>query len=110
MAGERLCPLDALPEGGSHGVATGPDGQAATLFLVRRGDRVYGYRNACPHTGAPMEWQAHRFLDLSGEYIVCGVHGALFRIEDGFCLFGPCQRSYLKPVAVTVRDGWIWRG
>lgn len=108
MAGERICPLTALPERASRGHGPCAGKQAASVFVVRVGDRVYGYRNACPHTGAPMEWQTHRFLDLSGQYIVYGVHGAVFRIEDGYCLEGPCRRSYLQPVPVAVRDGWVW--
>jgi nitrite reductase/ring-hydroxylating ferredoxin subunit len=30
--------------------------------------------------------------------IQCALHGALFRIEDGYCLYGPCQGASLHPL------------
>jgi nitrite reductase/ring-hydroxylating ferredoxin subunit len=32
---------------------------------------------------------------------------ALFRIEDGYCVSGPCTRQSLQRIAVTERDGWL---
>jgi nitrite reductase/ring-hydroxylating ferredoxin subunit len=79
--------------------------------LVRRGDQVFGYRNACPHTGAPLDWQPDRFLDAGGELIQCATHGALFRIDDGACLWGPCAGQSLTPLSLVVREGMVllWR-
>jgi nitrite reductase/ring-hydroxylating ferredoxin subunit len=74
-------------------------------FLVRAGGRIHGYRNACPHTGAPLNWLPDRFLTEEGDYIVCALHGALFRIEDGLCVFGPCQGRSLEKVPVRWEDG-----
>jgi nitrite reductase/ring-hydroxylating ferredoxin subunit len=82
--------------GGGHGI-----------FLVRKGDRVFGYRNRCPHTGAPLEWQPDQFLDFDGSFIQCALHGALFRIHDGYCLRGPCAGHGLEPVEVRVEEGRV---
>ncbi len=107
MTHRTLCALDSIPDGGSRGYAVDPEADYADLVLVRRGERVHAFRNRCPHTGAPMEWVPHRFLDATGDYIQCGLHAALFRIEDGYCIAGPCARRSLEPVAVTVRDGMV---
>lgn len=104
----QLCRVTDIPDGDSRGFDTGADGLPARFFVVREGERVWAYINRCPHTGAPMEWQPHRFLDLTGSYIVCGVHGALFRHSDGYCLSGPCKGRSLETLAARVEDGWVW--
>ena len=80
-----------------------PDARYADLIVVCTARGLFGYRNRCPHTGAPMEWEPDRFLDISGTLIQCGIHGALFRIEDGYCLSGPCARQSLQAVALIAR-------
>ena len=107
MTEHPLCRLDDLPEGQSRGFALDPDAHYADLLVVRARTGIYAYRNRCPHTGAPMEWEPDRFLDFSNTLIQCGIHGALFRVEDGYCIAGPCARQSLQRIAVTERDGWL---
>ncbi len=102
-----LCALDDLEDPGSRGFSVELGGQHLELFVVRRRDRVYAYRNSCPHTGAPLEWTPHRFLDLAGSFIECATHGALFRFEDGRCLRGPCAGDGLEPLNVNLCDGQV---
>ena len=103
-----LCRLDELADPGSRGLllplSAGVD---LACFVVRRGERVFAYRNACPHTGAPLEWRPHQFLDADGALVQCALHGALFTPEDGRCVHGPCAGEGLEAVPVTVRDGWV---
>jgi nitrite reductase/ring-hydroxylating ferredoxin subunit len=103
-----LCRLDDLEDPASRGFPAGAGEGARGFFLVRRGDAVFAYRNRCPHTGAPLEWLPDRFLDPEGAFIQCALHGALFRIEDGRCLRGPCAGDSLEPLAVAVRDGRVF--
>lgn len=100
-----LCPLDELSNPGSRGFRLSEGNQTMELFVVRRDGRVYGYLNTCPHTGAPLEWMPDRFLDITASLIQCALHGALFGIEDGRCLRGPCLGQRLLPIKVAVRDG-----
>jgi nitrite reductase/ring-hydroxylating ferredoxin subunit len=102
----KLCPLNAIAVDGSKGIYL-DDASEAALFLVRRGERVFAYRNRCPHTGAPLEWQEGRFLDSDGALIQCATHDALFRIEDGVCIAGPCVGAALQPLPVRVVDGVV---
>ncbi len=102
-----LCLLDQIPINSSKGFAANPSDHYADILIVRTTRGIYAYRNRCPHTGAPMEWQPDHFLDCDNRWIQCGLHSALFRIEDGYCIAGPCQQQFLQPFAVTVKDGWI---
>lgn len=82
--------------------------EAVNLLLVRKKGRVYAYRNLCPHVAIPLEWREHDFLTADTSLIQCANHGALFTIEDGLCISGPCNGQSLLPIAVTERDGGIY--
>jgi len=68
---------------------------------------VYAYVNTCPHRGTPQGLVEDRFLDAAGELLVCATHGAMFCIEDGYCIEGPCERASLARASVIVRDGEV---
>lgn len=107
MTETAVCPLEALQDPGSLGIEGEAPGDHG-FFIVRRGAAVFAYRNNCPHTGAPLEWQKNRFLDLGGQLIQCAMHGALFEIETGKCVRGPCVGSSLTPVAIRLESGQIF--
>jgi nitrite reductase/ring-hydroxylating ferredoxin subunit len=98
-----LCNSAGLAEGQAQGVhAAGRD-----IVVVRRYGHVHAYINRCPHSGVNLEWLPDQFLDSSGEYLQCALHGALFRITDGHCVHGPCAGDALQPIAVVEQDGQI---
>ncbi|WP_017936852.1 Rieske (2Fe-2S) protein [Zestomonas thermotolerans] len=100
----RLCAPDELAEGQSRGFSL----QDLQLLAVRRHDRVYLYRNRCPHRGVSLDWHANQFLDDSRSLLRCAQHGALFLIETGECVTGPCAGDYLQALPCREdRDG-IW--
>jgi nitrite reductase/ring-hydroxylating ferredoxin subunit len=100
--------LDEVPDGDSQGFVGEVDGVREPLAAIRKGDRVYVYINRCPHVGAPLDWQPGKFLTRDKELIQCTAHGALFMIEDGACVIGPCMGRGLDPVPVEVRDGAVY--
>ncbi len=100
----RLCRLVDLPDGGTRSFGASPGGFTG-LFAVRRGERAFVYVNACPHIGAALDAVPGRFLAADGNLIVCGTHGAAFRIEDGLCLRGPCEGRSLEPIPVEIVEG-----
>lgn len=97
-----LCTLNDLNETGSKGMTVDFQGQPTAMFVVKKDDSVFAYINNCPHAGAPLEWKEDVFLNDEGKYIVCGMHGALFEIENGICIDGPCFNQSLTPVAIDI--------
>ncbi|MCD8523477.1 MAG: Rieske (2Fe-2S) protein [Saccharospirillaceae bacterium] len=99
-----LCHTDTIAEGQSKGFEL--EGQP--VFVVRKQDRFFVYHNQCPHLGINLEWLPDQFLDSDGCLIQCAMHGALFLIDDGQCIAGPCQGQRLMAVQHELRDGQIW--
>jgi nitrite reductase/ring-hydroxylating ferredoxin subunit len=102
-----ICRWDDIADPGSRGIDGRDHGLAWDFFVVRSDDRAFAYLNRCPHTGAPLDWMPDQFLDSDGALIQCAVHGALFRVEDGLCLHGPCLGGSLTSVAVEIVDGVV---
>ena len=105
--GTRLCRLADLPDPGSRDFTFGVGPSAFEMFVVRRDAAAFGYRNSCPHTGAPLNWLPGRLLDPMRAIIQCATHGARFRIEDGLCTWGPCRGDSLEAIPVRVQDGVV---
>jgi nitrite reductase/ring-hydroxylating ferredoxin subunit len=106
-AGTPLCRLDALAETDSRGFSFGSGAERCEVFLVRKAGRLHAYVNQCPHVGTPLDWREDHFLNLERTLILCATHGALFRIEDGYCVAGPCLGKRLRPVALEIEQGEI---
>jgi nitrite reductase/ring-hydroxylating ferredoxin subunit len=102
-----ICPLADLADPGARGFTLGSGDWPLRGFVVRRGATVRAYVNHCPHAGFPLNWQPDRFLTPGGELILCVMHGALFEIDNGHCVAGPCAGLALQPLAVRVRDGCV---
>ncbi len=99
-----LCTSSHLPEAHSKGFALGEH----ALFAVRRQGEVFVYKNRCPHRGVPLEWQPDQFLDSSASLIQCATHGALFLIENGECVAGPCEGQSLTVIKSREDAEGIW--
>lgn len=100
----RLCAPNEVTEGQSRGFELAGE----KLFAVRKDGRLHAYRNRCPHRGIPLEWQPDQFLDVSASLIQCATHGALFLIDSGECVAGPCAGQSLEAIAIHEDDQAIW--
>jgi nitrite reductase/ring-hydroxylating ferredoxin subunit len=101
---KTLCRLNDLPDGGASALDLGTEAQPDPVIVLRQGDRVFAYRNECPHTGRRLDWAPGKFL-IDGNQLICAAHGACFYIESGRCFAGPARGDALASVAVEVVDG-----
>ncbi len=102
-----LCRLDEIADRAAKGFELDRHGDQLAICVIRRGTQAYGYVNSCPHLGVFLEWQPDKFLTPDGRFLLCSMHGALFQVEDGLCVAGPCFKKKLKPVALDVYNGEI---
>lgn len=102
-----ICDLDDIPDQKTRGFSIEHNDEKIDFFIVRKNENVFGYINRCPHTGVNLDWQADQFLEYGGQRIQCSTHGALFRIRDGYCIYGPCAGRYLTPVRLVITNDRI---
>ena len=103
----RLCRVEEVPEGGARGFRFGSGTDFRAVFLVKRQGRLYAYVNHCPHLGTTLDFQPDRFFDRDTGYLLCATHGARFRVEDGYCVDGPCSGKSLAKAAIRIDQGEI---
>lgn len=106
-SGQRLAPVHSIPDGQAKEFVFGKGVNAFRMFVVRRGEQVFGYLNLCPHYSLPLNHRADEFMTRDGTKIMCRQHLALFRIEDGACVDGAAEGRALDPVPVEVREGMV---
>lgn len=106
-AGVRLGELALIDDGKARNFVLQLRAGRFHGFVVRQGDAVHGYVDRCPHAGVPMAQQLDDYLSPGGDLIACSWHGALFRIDDGLCVGGPCVGQRLMPWPVAIVGGEI---
>lgn len=71
------------------------------VLIVKRDERLFAYRNACPHQGLPLHDGA-----CEGDHITCPWHGYCFDVTSGECESAP--QVQLEPYPLRVQDGRVW--
>jgi nitrite reductase/ring-hydroxylating ferredoxin subunit len=92
---EELCSTDDFEDKTTKGITLNNQ----QYVVIQKDSQFYVYKNRCPHIGINLEYQPNRFLNKEEQYIQCTNHGALFEIETGYCIAGPCSGKSL--IAVT---------
>ena len=80
------------------------------VVIVKRDGQFHAYLNWCPHLGIELNFMPDQFLDSDNQFLICANHGALFEIDSGDCLSGPCSGDALLAVPLEVREEQIWLG
>ncbi len=113
--GEMICLLEALP---SHqakrfqircsdilpfvGMNADPE-DYLSAFVLRKDEHIVAYLNRCAHLPMEMDWNPGIFFDEDFSHIVCSTHYALYEIDTGICVHGPCPKgAKLIPLRVQV--------
>jgi nitrite reductase/ring-hydroxylating ferredoxin subunit len=107
-SGQAVCRLSDLDDPGALGFQFRDGDRLFQAFAVRRGAAVYGYIDRCPHAGWPLALEPDRFLTQDKAFILCAGHGALFRLQDGVCVAGPCAGKALRSWPLVVNDGLVF--
>ncbi len=99
-----LCHINDIPEDDSRGFSY----RGLNIIAVKKNGQLYLYQNSCPHLGIPLEWQEHQFLNHDKSLIQCNTHGALFTIDTGACISGPCEGSHLQQIHYCVEKDYLF--
>jgi len=99
-----LCKTSDIEDPGSKSFELKIKRKTQSIFVVHKDGEFFAYYNQCPHTGASLEWQEDQFLDLDKALLQCATHDALFIINTGECIAGPCNGDALQAIPVTIED------
>ena len=106
---------DAIPLCNSGDLVDGGDavpfdvryfGQTCRGFAVRFRGKVHAYLNRCTHVPMEMDYQPNKFFDITGSYLICATHGAIYSPETGEGRGGPCRGGLVK-IALSEQDGVV---
>ena len=103
-----LCNTDALQNSTAKEFTLSQFTPPLEIFVARKNNEFYAYFNRCPHTGVNLNWRENEFFDIFHEFLQCATHGALFKVEDGYCVRGPCAGAYLQAVRVINKHGTLF--
>lgn len=79
------------------------------LIVLRVAGAPRAYVNACPHQFLPLDHHGPGIVSEDGARLMCSVHGAEFRAEDGAGVAGPGLGCALDPVPVHEDAGGMIR-
>lgn len=105
--GTKLIADSELSDGDSREFEFGEGKRPFSMLLIRYGDDVRGWVNACPHFQLPLNAAPNVFFNKAGTKLTCVHHYARFDPVTGDCLEGPCEGDALLPVPVE-NDGGCW--
>lgn len=70
-------------------------GQVFQGFVVQKAGKFFAYHNLCQHLPITLDLGDDDFFTHDKSYLQCHMHGAMYEMETGFCVAGPCQGSRL---------------
>jgi nitrite reductase/ring-hydroxylating ferredoxin subunit len=82
------------------------NGELQSLLVLQHSGQWHVYRNACPHQGRRLDYAPGKFL-CRNSTLICAAHGAVFAMESGRCVQGPCMGESLLRIDAVVADGFL---
>ena len=99
-------PVCAWPQAdGVLSLSVTTDRGAFPLLVVRTGERLRAYVNACPHQYLPLDWRSDQLVSADGTMLMCSAHGARFDILTGAAVAG--ADCGLDAVPVRIVEGMV---
>ena len=108
MQAKEICKVEDLREDEAKGFIAVVDGKQRNVFVIRKNKQFIAYINWCPHNQVLIDQIPNKFFNSDGSYIQCSKHGALFEIDGGLCIEGPCEGESLQELSIHIKDGLIY--
>ena len=106
-----VCRDEELGLGEVRCASLGVDGEGRpiqAMVLRDAAGSLVAYRNLCRHLPVPLDGGTGELLTDDGAHLVCGTHGATYRVGDGVCIEGPCEGAALEPLRIRIDSGDIY--
>ena len=104
----KLCLLTEVEKHDAKGLVARVAGKQRNIVVVRQDEAIYAYLNWCPHNQVLLDQIPGQFFNKDKTFLCCSKHGALFQINDGVCVEGPCEGEKLQELDCRVEDGIVY--
>ncbi|MGB5811922.1 MAG: Rieske 2Fe-2S domain-containing protein [Polyangiales bacterium] len=111
MAEVLVCAGEELKQGDARTVYLGKDVQGLPIVAILLRNSTGGLvalRNLCRHLPVPLDGGTGELLTEDRRHLICGTHGALYRIDDGYCVEGPCEGLSLERLACRETNDGVY--
>jgi len=78
------------------------------LLLLGSDGEPRAYVNRCRHLPIPIDAGSRSYLTNDKQHLLCGTHGALYQLDDGKCVAGPCLHMELERLPIEIEDGTLF--
>lgn len=82
-------------------------GQIIKGFVVRKGNRYFAYQNLCKHLPVTLDLNDNSFFNHDKTLLQCQMHGALYEMETGRCVGGPCEGAILRTLPLVEQSNQL---
>ncbi|UOO89263.1 Rieske 2Fe-2S domain-containing protein [Vitreoscilla massiliensis] len=79
-----------------------------SVVIIQKDQRYYAYENVCPHFSVQLDYKEGQFSLYQNQVIMCAHHSALFDIETGVCIDGPCKGKQLQVIEIEHKNAKIF--
>jgi nitrite reductase/ring-hydroxylating ferredoxin subunit len=93
-----------FPDQSAKGFKTKVKGRIFHGLVVRKGGKFFAYQNLCRHLPITLDLDDERFFNFEKTHLQCHMHGAMYEIETGHCIAGPCVGANLIPLEIVEED------
>src|SRR3989338_2884916 len=71
-------------------------------FVTNKNGQYYAYQNLCMHLPVTLDLNDSKFFTHDKQHLQCHMHGAMYEVETGYCVAGPCQGARL--IALELKE------
>jgi nitrite reductase/ring-hydroxylating ferredoxin subunit len=96
-------PLERMPLTVT-GFQVGTESWPIPGILVIANGQCRAFENRCPHAGHRLDFPPGRYLSADQQWLQCRSHGALFDLNSGECVDGPCVGERLTEIPIKVTE------
>ena len=79
-------------------------GKVVKGFVTKKKGHYFAYLNLCKHLPVTLDLNDGNFFDFEKKHFQCHMHGAMYEIETGFCVAGPCQGARLEMLEIIEEE------
>jgi nitrite reductase/ring-hydroxylating ferredoxin subunit len=82
-------------------------GKIVKGFVVRKEGKYFAYQNRCMHLPVTLDLNDDKFFTHDKAHLQCHMHGAMYEMETGYCVAGPCQGARLMPLDLKEEESKV---